>query len=83
MYFALGAMHSPHHVSKEWADKYKGKFDAGWDVYRKQVFEKQKELGIIPKNTVQDWEKLSADECKLYARMMEVGVRKERPPKDR
>lgn len=80
MYFALGAMHSPHHVSKEWADKYKGKFDAGWDVYRKQVFERQKELGIIPKNTelsrhdpdVQDWEKLSADERKLYARMMEV-----------
>jgi hypothetical protein len=68
MYFALGAMHSPHHVPKEWADKYKGKFDAGWDAYRKQVFEKQKELGIIPKNTelsrydpdVQDWEKLSA-----------------------
>ncbi len=80
MYFALGAMHSPHHVPKEWADKYKGKFDAGWDVYRKQVFDKQKELGIIPKNTelsrhdpdVQDWEKLPADERKLYARMMEV-----------
>src|SRR5262245_56378238 len=80
LYFALGAMHSPHHVPKEWADKYKGKFDAGWDAYRKQVFEKQKELGIIPQNTelsrhdpdVQDWEKLSADERKLYARMMEV-----------
>ena len=50
MYFALGAMHSPHHVPKEWADKYKGKFDAGWDAYRKQVFDKQKELGIIPTN---------------------------------
>ena len=48
MYFAPGAMHSPHHVPKEWADKYKGKFDAGWDAYRKQVFDKQKELGIIP-----------------------------------
>jgi arylsulfatase A-like enzyme len=80
MYFCTGAMHAPHHVPKEWADKYKGKFDAGWDAYRKQVFEKQKQLGIIPESTalsrhdpdVQDWEKLSADERKLYARMMEV-----------
>ena len=80
MYFAPGAMHSPHHVPKEWADKYKGKFDAGWDAYRKQVFDKQKELGIIPTNAtlsrhdpdVQDWEKLTADERRVYARMMEV-----------
>ena len=79
-YLALGAMHSPHHVPKEWADKYKGKFDAGWDAYRKQVFEKQKKLGIIPENTVlsrhdpdvQDWETLSPDERRVYARMMEV-----------
>ena len=80
MYFAPGAMHSPHHVPKEWADKYKGKFDAGWDAYRKQVFDKQKELGIIPANAelsrhdpdVQDWDSLSADERRVYARMMEV-----------
>ena len=80
MYFAPGAMHSPHHVPKEWADKYKGKFDRGWDAYRKQVFEKQKQLGIIPANAVlsrhdpdvQDWESLSADERRVYARMMEV-----------
>ena len=80
LYFATGAMHSPHHVPKEWADKYKGKFDKGWDAYRKEVFENQKKLGIIPKNAtlsrhdpdVQDWEKLSADERKVYARMMEV-----------
>ena len=80
MYFALGAMHSPHHVPKEWADKYKGKFDRGWDAYRKQVFEKQKQLGIIPANAVlsrhdpdvQDWDSLSADERRVYARMMEV-----------
>jgi len=80
MYFATGAMHAPHHVPKEWADKYKGKFDAGWDAYRKQVFEKQKALGIIPANTalsrhdpdVQDWDTLPADERRLYARMMEV-----------
>ncbi len=80
MYFAPGAMHSPHHVPKEWADKYKGKFDKGWDAYRKEVFEKQKKLGIIPKNTklsrhdpdVQDWNKLSKKEKKVFARMMEV-----------
>lgn len=80
MYFCTGAMHAPHHVPKEWADKYKGMFDAGWDAYRKQVFEKQKTLGIIPANTtlsrhdpdVADWDKLPSDERRLYARMMEV-----------
>jgi arylsulfatase A-like enzyme len=80
LYFAPGAHHAPHHVPKEWADKYKGKFDDGWDKYREKVFAKQKELGVIPKNTVlsrhdpdvQDWDKLPADEKKLYARMMEV-----------
>lgn len=80
LYFCPGAMHAPHHVSKEWADKYKGKFDGGWDDYREKVFAKQKELGIIPKNTelsrhdpdVPDWNSLPADEKKLYARMMEV-----------
>ena len=67
MYFAPGAKHAPHHVPKEWADKYKGKFDDGWDAYREKVFARQKELGIIPKDAelsrhdpdVQDWKKLS------------------------
>jgi len=80
LYFCPGAMHAPHHVPKEWADKYKGKFDAGWDAYREQVFARQKQMGIVPANTalsrhdpdVQDWNKLSADERRLYARMMEV-----------
>ena len=80
LYFATGAQHAPHHVPKEWADKYKGKFDDGWDAYREKVFARQKELGIIPQNAVlsrhdpdvQDWSKLSADERRLYARMMEV-----------
>ena len=80
MYFCTGACHAPHHVPKEWADKYRGKFDDGWDAYRQKVFAKQKELGVIPKNAslsrhdpdVQDWGKLSADERRLYARMMEV-----------
>jgi arylsulfatase len=80
LYFATGAQHAPHHVPKEWADRYKSKFDDGWDAYRAKVFAKQKELGIIPQNTVlsrhdpdvQDWSKLSPDERRLYARMMEV-----------
>ncbi|GAA0652435.1 arylsulfatase [Brevundimonas lenta] len=80
MYFCTGANHAPHHVPKEWADKYKGQFDDGWDAYRERTFEKQKKLGIISKDAklsrhdpdVQDWGKLPADERKLYARMMEV-----------
>jgi arylsulfatase len=80
MYFCTGAMHAPHHVPKEWADKYKGKFDGGWDAYREHTFARQKELGIIPEGTVlsrhdpdvPDWNGLSAEEKRLYARMMEV-----------
>jgi len=48
MYFAPGATHAPHHVPKEWADKYKGKFDGGWDAIRERTFARQKELGVIP-----------------------------------
>jgi arylsulfatase A-like enzyme len=77
MYFCTGAMHAPHHVPKEWADKYKGKFDGGWDAYREYTFARQKELGIIPEGTVlsrhdpdvPDWNGLSADEKRLYARI--------------
>ncbi|MGO9945821.1 MAG: arylsulfatase [Steroidobacteraceae bacterium] len=80
MYFCPGAAHAPHHVPKEWADQYKGQFDAGWDAYREKTFARQKELGLIPKDAelsrhdpdVQDWNTLSAGEKKLYARMMEV-----------
>ena len=80
MYFCTGAMHAPHHVPKAWADKYKGKFDDGWDAYREKVFAKQKALGILSANAalsrhdpdVQDWTRLSANERRLYSRMMEV-----------
>ena len=48
MYFAPGATHAPHHVPKEWADKYKGKFAHGWDRQRERTFERQKELGVVP-----------------------------------
>ncbi len=80
MYFCPGAMHAPHHVPKEWADRYKGMFDDGWAAYREKVFTRQKDLGIIPADAdlsrhdpdVQDWNTLSANEKKLHAHMMEV-----------
>jgi len=80
LYFCTGAMHAPHHVPKQWADRYKGKFDEGWEVYREQVFAKQKNLGIVPADAeisrhdpdVKPWKDCSADEKRLYARMMEV-----------
>ncbi len=80
MYFATGAVHAPHHVSKEWSDKYKGKFDKGWDVIRDETTKKMKSLGIIPENTnlapkptdIKDWKKLSKNERKLFARQAEV-----------
>ena len=80
LYFATGAMHAPHHVPKEWADKYEGMFDDGWETYREKVFTHQKELGIVPADAelsahdpdVQDWDALPENERRLYARMMEV-----------
>jgi arylsulfatase A-like enzyme len=80
LYFATGAMHAPHHVPREWADRYKGQFDDGWDAYRERTFARQKELGLLPPDAelsrhdpdVQDWASLSDEERRLYARMMEV-----------
>ncbi|HEY2049675.1 MAG TPA: arylsulfatase [Caulobacteraceae bacterium] len=80
LYFCPGAAHAPHHVPKEWADKYKGAFDDGWDAYREKAFARQKELGVVPAGTtlsrhdpdVPDWGKLPANERRLYARFMEV-----------
>ena len=80
MYFAPGATHAPHHVPKAWIEKYKGKFDQGWDKIREQTLERQKKLGIVPESTklapkpsdIKDWEALSADEKKLFIRQMEV-----------
>ena len=60
MYFAPGATHAPHHVPKEWADKYKGKFNEGWDKLRELTLERQKKLGVVPKD------------CPLSARPKEV-----------
>ncbi len=80
LYFAPGAMHSPHHVPKEWADRYAGRFDTGWEAYRRDVFDRQRQLGLLPATAelsapdpdVAEWESLSEDERRLYARMMEV-----------
>jgi arylsulfatase A-like enzyme len=80
MYFAPGATHAPHHVPKAWADKYKGKFDQGWDKIREVTLARQIKQGIVPAGTklapkpsdIKDWEKLSADEKKLFTRQMEV-----------
>jgi len=60
VYFAPGATHAPHHVPKEWADKYKGKFDQGWDKLREETFARQKKVGVIP------------PDCQLTARPKEV-----------
>ena len=80
MYYAPGATHAPHHVPKAWAEKYKGKFDQGWDKLREMTLERQIKMGIVPPGTklgpkpadIKDWDKLSADEKKLFTRQMEV-----------
>jgi len=80
IYFAPGATHAPHHVPKEWIAKYKGKFDQGWDKLREETLARQIALGVVPKGTklapkpeaIQDWDKLTADEKKLFRPPMEV-----------
>jgi arylsulfatase len=80
LYYAPGATHAPHMVDRYWSDQYKGKFDKGWDVFREEVFERQKKLGVIPANAVlpdrnpniKAWDSLTPDEQKLYARFFEV-----------
>ena len=80
MYFAPGATHAPHQVPKEWIEKYRGKFDQGWDKLREETLARQIALGVVPRGTplapkpafIKDWDKLSADEKRLFARQMEV-----------
>ncbi len=80
MYYAPGATHAPHQVPKEWIEKYKGKFDQGWDKLREETLARQIKMGIVPKGTklapkpeaIKDWDKLSADEKKLFTRQMET-----------
>lgn len=79
-YFAPGATHAPHHVPLEWAEKYKGQFDDGWDVLRERTFAKQKELGVIPDdaeltarhNEITAWDDMPEELKPVLARQMEV-----------
>jgi arylsulfatase A-like enzyme len=80
MYFAPGATHAPHHVPKEWADKYKGKFDQGWDNLREETIARQKKLGVIPQNCdlterpkeIPAWDTQTPEFQRVLAREMEV-----------
>ena len=80
VYWAPGAAHGPHHVSKEWADRYKGRFDEGWDALRDRTFRKQKELKWIPADTeltpraesMAGWESIPASQRAFQVRLMEV-----------
>ena len=80
LHLCFGAAHAPHHVPKEWADRYAGQFDEGWDVYRERVFARQKELGVVPADAelsrhdpdVPDWDSLPEPARRLFSRMMEV-----------
>ncbi|HUM07640.1 MAG TPA: arylsulfatase [Acidocella sp.] len=79
-YFAPGSVHAPHHAPREWIERYKGKFDQGWDVYREEIFARQKALGAVPEDArlttrpeaIAAWDTLSDEQKSLYSRMMEV-----------
>jgi arylsulfatase A-like enzyme len=80
VYFAPGACHAPHHVPKEWADKYKSKFDQGWDKLREEILARQKKLGVVPQNAelterpeeIQAWDEVDPKMKAVLAREMEV-----------
>lgn len=80
MYFAPGATHAPHHVPAEWSEKYRGKFDEGWDVLREKIFDQQKKLGVIPESAeltprhdeIPAWDDMSAELKPVLARQMEI-----------
>ena len=80
VYFAPGATHAPHHVPKEWADKYKGKFDQGWDKLREETFAQQKKLGVIPADCeltkrhpeIPAWDEMPAQMKPVLIRQMEI-----------
>jgi arylsulfatase A-like enzyme len=80
IYYAPGATHAPHHVPKEWIDKFKGQFNQGWDKYREETYQRQLKLGVIPLDTkltprppeIPAWDSLSPDEQRVAARLMEI-----------
>ena len=80
LYFAPGAMHAPHHAPREWIERYRGRYDAGWERWRDEVFARQQASGIVPAGTtlterpswIPEWSALPAEQRRLFARMMEV-----------
>ncbi|MGB0102089.1 MAG: arylsulfatase [Nocardioides sp.] len=82
MYWASGCLHGPHHVNKEWADRYAGKFDDGWDAYRERVFARAKEKGWIPEDAeltprhpdLPAWEDIPEEQRPFQRRLMEVAA---------
>ena len=80
VYYAPGATHAPHHVPKEWSDKYKGKFDGGWDKLREETVARQKKLGVIPQDAmltkrhdeIPAWDDMPADLKPVLAKQMEI-----------
>lgn len=82
MYMAPGTAHSPHQAPREWIDRFRGRFDAGWDALREETFERQRALGIVPPGArltprpdrIPAWDSFSADEQRLFARMMEAAA---------
>ena len=80
LFYSTGCAHAPHHVAPEWADKYRGRFDDGWDKLRERTLARQKELGLVPQDTelterpdlFPAWDSLSEAQRKLYVRQMEV-----------
>jgi len=80
LYLPFGATHAPHHVAPEWIEKYKGKFDMGWDAVREETLANMKEKGLVPENTqltdrppgVRPWDELNDTEKKVYTRLMET-----------
>ena len=80
MYLAPGGVHGPHHVFKEWSEKYKGKFDSGWDAYRERTYERQLAMGVIPPGTeltprdatMAAWDSIPESQRPFQERLMEV-----------
>lgn len=81
LYYVPGGTHAPHHPTPEWIEKFKGKFDMGWNKYREETFARQKQLGVIPadakltpwpEDILKKWDDLSPDEKKMFARQAEV-----------
>jgi arylsulfatase len=80
LYFATGAMHAPHQAPAAWIDRFRGRYDDGWEAFRERAFDRQREIGVVPAGAalpehppwIPRWNELPADERRLYARMMEV-----------